>query len=136
VVETFGLLFIAIHWLGLTQPELQSLVFLKLAVPAHLTLFVARTRRPFLSAPYPSPLLLAAVLGTQTLAALVVEFGWFVSAIPWAPVALVWGYALAWIFIEDAAKLLAYRRLGLETRRHSKFLDLVQQCLVGHAGGG
>ena len=112
VVETFGLLVIAMHFFDLTQAQLQSLIFLKLAVAGHLTLMVARTKRRFFQRPYPSPILLTAVLATQTVAALIVGFGLFVAKIPWLDVGLVWAYALAWMLVEDEAKMLVYRHLG------------------------
>jgi H+-transporting ATPase len=96
----------------LTQAQLQSLIFLKLAVAGHLTLMVARTKRRFFQKPYPSPILLGAVLGTQTVAALIVGFGLFVAKIPWIDVGLVWAYALVWMLVEDEAKMLVYRHLG------------------------
>jgi H+-transporting ATPase len=55
VLETFGLLAIAVLWLKLDRAQIQSFLYLKLAVAGHMTLFVARTRRPFLSRPYPAP---------------------------------------------------------------------------------
>ena len=53
VVETFGILWIAREALHLTIGEIQTFIFLKLAVAGHLTLFVARTRRPLWSRPFP-----------------------------------------------------------------------------------
>jgi H+-transporting ATPase len=127
VVETFGLLVIAMHFFDLTQAQLQSLIFLKLAVAGHLTLMVARTKRRFFQKPYPSPILLGAVLGTQTVAALIVGFGLFVAKIPWIDVGLVWAYALAWMLVEDEAKMLVYRHLGEGGPETGH---------MGHTGGG
>jgi len=111
VVETFGLLIIAVHFLGLSGAQLQSLIFLKLAVAGHLTLMVARTKRRFFQPPYPSAILLVAVLSTQSVAAMIVGFGWFVAPIPWLYVGGVWIYALLWMLVEDEAKLRVYRWL-------------------------
>ncbi len=111
VVETFGLLVIAMHFFGFSSAQIQSLIFLKLAVAGHLTLMVARTKRRFFQTPYPAPILLIAILGTQTVAAMIVGFGLFVAQIPWIYVGLVWVYALVWILVEDEAKLLVYRYL-------------------------
>jgi H+-transporting ATPase len=131
VFETFGLLAVAKSWLHIGEAQLQSLLFLKLVVAGHLTLFVARSRRPFWARPHPAPILLMAVLGTQTVAALIVGFGWFVTAIPWSWVGIVWLYCLAWILIEDRAKVLLYRHLQWETPRHQKFI----QTASGGRGG-
>jgi H+-transporting ATPase len=129
VVETFIILVIAKDWFQLTSAQIQSFIYLKLAVAGHLTLFVARTRRPFLSKPYPAPILLAAILGTQAIAALIVGFGWLVAPIAWKYVGFVWIYCLVWIFLEDWAKLRVYRHLELNTKSHRKFLERVQEPL-------
>jgi H+-transporting ATPase len=119
--------------LKLDQAQIQSLIYLKLAVAGHLTLFVARTKQPFLSKPYPAPVLLGAVLVTQAIAAMIVGFGVLVTAIPWAYVGLVWAYCLAWVFIEDRAKLSVYHHLGFSGKHHTSFLDRLQGSLHSHA---
>ena len=132
VLETFGILVIAKEWFLLSNAQIQSFIYLKLAVAGHLTLFVARTRRPFLSKPYPALVLLLAILGTQGLAALIVGFGWLVTPIPWRYVGFVWIYCLIWVFIEDWAKLQVYRHLELRTKRHRTFLERIQEPLHSH----
>lgn len=136
VVETFGLLLIGMRLLGLSGSELQSLIYLKLAVAGHLTLFVARTRRPFFTKPYPAPVLLFAILGTQVLAAAIVGFGIFVTPIPWIYVGYVWAYCLIWMFIEDLVKLDVYKHLGLSGERHQRFLSRIQASLHHYAAWG
>jgi len=136
VVETFGLLFIARTWLGIDTAQLQSIIFLKLVVAGHLTLLVARTRKPMLSKPFPAPVLLAAIIGTQTLAALIVGMGWFVTAIPWSYVGYIWLYCLVWVVIEDTAKCMVYRHMDLGTPRHRSFVGLLGQSLFNHNHGG
>lgn len=54
VIEMFGLLVLAKMWLNLDVTQIQTLVFLKLAVAGHLTLFVALTKRLFLAKPFPA----------------------------------------------------------------------------------
>jgi H+-transporting ATPase len=132
VVETFGMLVIAKMLLNLDQSQIQSLIYLKLAVAGHLTLFVARTKKPFLSKPYPAPSLLVAILITQALAAAIVGFGIFVTAIPWIYVGLVWMYCLVWVFIEDFVKLQVYHHIKLTGRHHQTFLNRLQQPLHPH----
>lgn len=132
VVETFLLLAIAKLWLGLDVAHLQSFIYLKLAVAGHMTLFVVRTKRPFLSKPYPAKILLFAILGTQILAAGIVGFGIFVPAIPWSYVGLIWGYCIVWAFIEDWAKLQVYKHLNLSSKRHTGFLKTLKTPLHEH----
>ena len=136
VIETFGILVIARMWLRLTQAQIQSFIYLKLAVAGHLTLFVARTRRPFLTRPYPAPILLVAVVGTQVVAAMIVGFGFLVEPIPWSYVGLVWAYCLVWVFIEDWAKMHVYHHVMLTGKRHSAFFDRIKAPLHPSASGG
>ncbi len=113
VVETFGLLVIVKVLFKLDDAQIQSLIYLKLAVAGHLTLLVARTKHSFLTRPYPAPILLLAIAATQTIAVLIVGFGILVTPIPWIYVAYVWAYCLVWVFIEDWAKLQVYHHLQL-----------------------
>jgi H+-transporting ATPase len=133
VVETFGLLLIARLLLDLSSAQLQSFIYLKLAVAGHLTLLVVRTRGPFLTKPYPDRVLLMAILGTQIVAVLIVGFGFLVAPIPWSDIGLIWGYCVVWVFIEDFAKLQLYSHLELSGKRHRSFLDRVQEGFHSHA---
>ena len=111
VIETFGLLVIARSYLGLDIAQIQSFIFLKLAVAGHLTLFVARTRKSFLAEPRPAPAMIWSAAVTKLLATMVVGFGWFMTAVPWSYIGLIWLYCIVWIFIEDRAKLAVYRHM-------------------------
>ncbi len=93
----------------------------------HQTLFIARTRNAFFSKPYPAPILLIAILSTQTIAALFVGFGIIVTAIPWAYIGLIWAYTLVWMFIADGIKVLLYRHLDFTSTRHQKFLKTIKE---------
>jgi H+-transporting ATPase len=124
VLETFGLLWIAREWMHLSIDQIQTFIFLKLAVAGHLTLFVSRTQRPFWSRPFPSPLLLWSTVVTKVLATLFVVFPFgLMTAIGWPDVGLIWTYCIVWIFIEDRAKLAVYRRFSMTTPRHRGFLQ-------------
>jgi H+-transporting ATPase len=117
VIETFGLLYLAENLFHLSRIMIQSLIYLKLSVSGHLTVFVTRTRGPFWSI-RPATLLLGAVIGTQVLATLITVYGLFMAPIGWGWAALVWGYALFWFLVEDRVKLGAYhifdhRHLGM-----------------------
>lgn len=129
VAETFILLIIARDHFYVSIDQLQTIIFLKLAVAGHLTLFVARTRNSFLVGPYPAPVLLLAIISTQIIAALIAGFGWFVTPISWEYIGLIWAYCLFWVFIEDGLKLLVYRHLEYRTQRHSRFLGQLKGSL-------
>jgi H+-transporting ATPase len=108
MISSFGLFYLGDRVFHLSQPTLQSLIYLKLSVAGHLTVFVARTRGPFWSVK-PARILLLAVIGTQIVATLIAVYGLFMSPLGWSWAALVWGYAFAWFFINDRVKLLAYK---------------------------
>lgn len=108
VIETFGLLYAARVFFHVDLAQIQSIIFLKLAIAGHLTLFVARSKKPFYAKPYPAPILLFALVITKAIASMIVGFGWLVTAIPWTWVGYIWLYCLVWIFVEDWAKLKVY----------------------------
>jgi H+-transporting ATPase len=108
VIESFGLFFLARTVGHLDESVLQTLMYLKLSVAGHLTIFVARTRKPFWSIA-PSRVLLFAVLGTQILATLISVYGVFMTPLGWPLALIVWGYASLWFFLADGVKLVAYR---------------------------
>ncbi len=130
VFGSFGMLLAGRLWLHMSNAEVQTLVFLKLAVAGHLTLFITRTDRSLLSRPHPAPAMLWSAIVTKVLATLLAGFGLgFVTPISWAAVALVWGYAVVWMFVADGVKLLTYRYLDLAVHHHRRFLSLVQRPL-------
>jgi H+-transporting ATPase len=110
VVESFSLLLVGDRVLDLDHETLRTLMYLKLSVAGHLTVFIARTRGPFWSV-RPAKVLLIAVLGTQILATLIAVGGFLMAPLPWPDAALAWGWALAWFLALDAAKLVTYRVL-------------------------
>jgi H+-transporting ATPase len=86
------------------------MMYLKLSVAGHLTIFLTRTRGPFWSIK-PAKILWIAVVGTQTVATLIAVYGLFMTPLGWGWAGFVWGYALLWFLVNDRVKLLAYRLL-------------------------
>jgi H+-transporting ATPase len=114
VVETFGLLLIGLRWVAdpqlqdmikLDSAQLQTVMFLQLAVGGHLLLFVARTKRSLFRLPYPSARLFWAIVATQVVAIAICLLGVGVRAIPPAAIVAVWIYCLLWVVVLDALKL-------------------------------
>jgi len=108
VVAAFGLFYLGERVFKLDRPHIQTLMYLKLSVAGHLTIFLTRTRGPFWSV-RPAKILWMAVLGTQMLATLIAVYGFFMTPLGWGWAMFVWGYALAWFLVNDRIKLLAYR---------------------------
>jgi len=110
VISAFGLFYLGERVFQLDRAHIQTLMYLKLSVAGHLTIFLTRTQGPFWSI-RPAKILWIAVLGTQILATLIAVYGVFVTPLGWGWAMFVWGYALAWFLVNDRVKLLAYRLL-------------------------
>ena len=108
VVAAFGLFYLGERVFHLDRSHIQTLMYLKLSVAGHLTIFLTRTRGPFWSI-RPAKALWIAVGGTQLIATLIAVYGVFMAPIGWRWAAFVWGYALAFFLVNDRIKLLAYR---------------------------
>jgi len=108
VVSAFGLFYLGERVFHLDRSHIQTLMYLKLSVAGHLTIFLTRTRGPFWSH-RPALILWVAVLGTQIIATLIAVYGLFMTPLGWGWAGFVWGYALVWFLLNDRLKLLAYR---------------------------
>jgi len=108
VVSAFGLFYLGERVFHLDRPHIQTLMYLKLSVAGHLTIFLTRTRGAFWSI-RPAKILLIAVFGTQAVATLIAVYGLFMTPLGWGWAGFVWGYALLWFLVNDRIKLLAYR---------------------------
>jgi len=108
VVAAFGLFYLGERVFHLDRAHIQTLMYLKLSLAGHLTIFLTRTRGPFWSI-RPARILWIAVLGTQALATLVAVYGVnLMTPLGWGWALFVWGYALAWFLVNDRLKLLTY----------------------------
>jgi len=108
VVSAFGLFYLGERVFHLDRAHIQTLMYLKLSVAGHLTIFLTRTRGPFWSI-RPAKILWIAVLGTQAIATLIAVYGFFMTPLGWGWAGFVWGYALLCFLLNDRVKLLAYR---------------------------
>jgi H+-transporting ATPase len=108
VVAAFGLFYLGERVFHLDKDHVQTLMYLKLSIAGHLTIFLTRTRGPFWSI-RPAKILWIAVLGTQTIATLIAVYGVFMTPLGWKWAGFVWAYALVWALVNDRIKLLAYR---------------------------
>ncbi len=108
VMASFGLFYLGERVFHLSRDFIRPLMYLKLSVAGHLTIFLTRTRGPFWST-RPARILMVAVIGTQIIATLIAVYGVLMPPIGWGWALAVWGYALAWFLVNDQVKLLAYR---------------------------
>jgi len=117
VVATFVLFFLAAKAFGLSHDMIRTMIYLKLSVAGHLTIFLTRTRGPFWSRPAPAPILLGAVIGTQAIATLIAVYGVAMTPLGWRWAGLVWAYAAVWFLFNDRVKLFAYSWLDHHPHR-------------------
>ncbi len=126
---TFGLYLLTRFVFHIPLPEAQSIMFLQLIAGGHLMLFLTRVRGPFWRPPYPAPILLLAILGTQIVGVAIVGFGWLMTAVPWTTIGLVWVYNIVWMVLADLAKLGIHRLMDHEAAHQSRFLGMLNHSL-------
>ena len=129
-IGSFLMLYVALDWLRLDIPEVQTYVFLKMAVSGHIALFLARSRGWYFQKPYPAPVMIWAAVSTKLAATLLCAYGFgLVTPIPWSAIGLIWAYSIVWSFVTDAAKVSIYRRFARSAARHRSFLDTLGRRL-------
>ena len=110
VIASF-LLFFLLREAGFGEDMIRTMLFLKLIVAGHSTLYITRTSGWFWQRPYPAPLLLLATFGTEIVGTLIAVYGFLVTPIGWEYALWMWAYALAWFMFNDGVKKAAYRLL-------------------------
>ena len=130
VIGSMGMLLIAMDWLKLDVAQIQTYVFLKMAVAGHLVLFVARSKGYFWKRPWPAPIMIWSAVITKIAATLVAAYGFgLITPITWPEIALIWGYSISSALVTDLVKVHVYQRLRHETPTHRAFLGRVQDTL-------
>ncbi len=136
VFGSFGMLLIAMDWLHLDVSQIQTYVFLKMAVAGHLVLFVARSKGHFWERPWPAPVMIWSAVVTKLAATLLAAYGFgLITPISWPEIALIWGYSFASAMLTDLVKVQVYRHLSGETPRHRGFVDHLKHPLNASRGG-
>ncbi len=137
VAGSFLMLYIAMDLLHLSIPQVQTYIFLKMAVAGHLTLFVARSKDYFWKKPHPAPVMIWSAVVTKLAGTLLAAYGFgLITPIGWREIALIWAYSIVWAFVTDWAKTRVYRHFGMRTKRHERFLQTVRHPLASHATHG
>jgi H+-transporting ATPase len=111
LASSFGMLLLGIYVFHLDALELQTLMFLKMAVAGHMTIYLARSgRKHFWSRPFPANRLFVTTELTQVAATLVVVSGVLLTPISLGLAAFVWAYSFAFLVFNDAVKVWFVRR--------------------------
>jgi H+-transporting ATPase len=130
VLGSFLMLYLGLNWLHLSIAEVQTYIFLKMAVSGHLTLFVSRSRGYFWKPPYPAPVMVWSAVSTKLLGTLLAAYGFgLIAPIGWGAIGLVWAYSLVWAFLTDFIKMAVYRHVGEGSSHNRTFLSRVRESL-------
>jgi len=121
VFASFGMFLIGERIFHLDRQVIQTLIFLKLAVAGHMTIYLARTGEdPFWHKPYPALALILTCETTQVIATLFAVYGIFMKPIGWGLALFVWGYAFVFFFLNDFIKIRVDKTMdnfGIRFRR-------------------
>ncbi|PNX53755.1 MAG: plasma-membrane proton-efflux P-type ATPase [Thermoplasmata archaeon M9B2D] len=110
---SFGLFLIGLRVLHLDQATLQTLIFLKLAVAGHMTIYLARTgQHHFWKRPYPALSLLLTAEITQVAGTIIAVYGIVMAPIGWALAGFIWGYALIEFVVTDFIKIYIFKLIN------------------------
>uniref|UniRef100_A0A7V6DR72 Plasma-membrane proton-efflux P-type ATPase n=1 Tax=Desulfobacca acetoxidans TaxID=60893 RepID=A0A7V6DR72_9BACT len=131
-MESFLLFFLGLTYLDLPLPQLQTLLFLRLAAGGHLLLFVTRTKKWFWKSPFPSWQLFTAIVATQILAVLMCGFGWLVPSLPWWLIGYLWIYIIIWMIIQDISKIGLHAMVSNRETHKRRFINFLNRRLHTH----
>ncbi|MFW6226887.1 MAG: hypothetical protein ACOC31_02180 [Bacteroidota bacterium] len=112
VISSFLLFWYMMHHQGWDENTIQTMMFLKLLVAGHMTIFLTRNEGWMWDKPYPSLALILALEGTQIIGTLVAVYGWLVHPIGWAKAGIVWGYAIVWILLLNGVKVITTKGIN------------------------
>ena len=126
VIESFGMFWIVRDYLALAKPLVQALIFLKLLVSGHMTIYLTRNKGPIWAWPLPSWKLVAPCEATQLVGTLVVVYGLAMAPTGWELAAMVWAYMITSFFIASAIRIATYWLLDHRIARHSRHLARIE----------
>ncbi len=104
LIESYIVFYVCTAILNLGRPEIQTIIFLKLILAGHTTIFVTRTKNWLWTKPYPSSLLFWGIMLTNVIGTLIAVYGIFITPISWGWAIFLWLYATGWMFINDCVK--------------------------------
>jgi H+-transporting ATPase len=131
VISSFGIFWLVRNYLALPAATVQSLVFLKLLVAGHMTIYLTRNKGPIWERPWPSWKLVLPCEATQVIGTLFVVYGWFVAPTGWPLALMVWAYALVAFLIASAVKIGTYHLLEHRIGRQMRHLVRVESRVAG-----
>jgi len=116
--------FALFYWLninGFSIAIIQSILFLKLDVSGHSTLYLTRTgRKHFWEKPYPSLKFFIPAFGSRMIGTVIVLTGLFIEQLSVETVIYVWIYATIWFVVNDFIKVKSYKLYDVWREKRDK----------------
>jgi H+-transporting ATPase len=110
------LFFYILETLKLPLALVQPMMFVKLDVAGHSTIYLTRSGEGhFWKKPLPSLKLFIPAMATRLTGTVIGVYGLFMAPIGWKYAALIWLYATIWFLVNDFVKVGAYKLM----RRHN-----------------
>jgi len=107
--------FALFYWLNVSGYSIlliQTLLFLKLDVAGHSTLYITRTgRKHFWEKPFPSLKFFIPAFSSRIIGTIIAVYGIFMEPISWQAVMYIWIYSTVWFLFNDQIKVLTYKIL-------------------------
>jgi len=122
VASTFLLFWYVDAVLHLPREMIQTVIFLKLLVAGHLTIYITRNQRLFWLPPWPSARLFLTCEVTQVVGTLLAVYGVAVTPIGWRYALAIWAYALASMLVGGIAAMGVRRLLDLRAIHQRRYL--------------
>ena len=122
VCSTFLLFVIVLKHFQLPKEVIQTIIFLKLLVAGHMTIYVTRNTGVLWERPWPNWRLVVVIEATQIVGTLAVVYGWFLTPIGWTYALLIWIYAIVWMGIASIIKILVYKLITKESKQISQVI--------------
>ncbi len=106
--------FLLLWWLysvaGVTFAIIQTIIFLKLDVSGHSTLYITRTgRKHFWEKPFPSLKFFIPAFSSRILGTIIAMLGILMAPISWQVVVAIWIYSTVWFIVNDQIKVFGYK---------------------------
>ena len=106
VMSSFTLYVLLEEYWKLPQDLIQSIIFTKLVVAGHGTIYNTRVKDWFWRKPWPSPILFVATFGTRVIGTVIAVYGFgLITPIGWEWAFFIWGYAMVWFLFNDVVKM-------------------------------
>lgn len=104
------LLFWYLNISGFALAIIYTIIFLKLDVSGHSTLYLTRTGdKHFWEKPWPSLKFFLPAFGSRIIGTILALFGILMTAISWKWILIIWLYSTIWFLINDWVKVWAFK---------------------------